>query len=203
MKDKILLNATELFLNYGFKSVTMDDIANKLGMSKKTIYQYFDNKTKLVEASTLYMFEFISHGINCICEIKKNPIEEIYEIKKFIMEHLKDEKSSPQYQLQKYYPKIFKTLKEKQYKLMLECVSENLRRGVVLGLYRNTINIEFIAKIYFNCMIALKDKDLFPLNNLSMNTLMENYIEYHLRGVCTTKGIKFLDQIIITNQSKK
>ena len=51
-------------------------------------------------------------------------------------------------------------------------------------------------------MIALKDKDLFPLNNLSMNTLMENYIEYHLRGVCTTKGIKFLDKIIITNQSK-
>jgi len=202
MKDKILLNATELFLNYGFKSVTMDDIANKLGMSKKTIYQYFDNKTKLVEASTLHMFEFISHGINCICEIKKNPIEEIYEIKKFIMEHLKDEKSSPQYQLQKYYPKIFKTLKEKQYKLMLECVSENLRRGVVLGLYRTTINIEFIAKIYFNCMIALKDKDLFPLNNLSMNTLMENYIEYHLRGVCTTKGINFLDKIIIINQSK-
>lgn len=201
MKDKILLNATELFLSYGFKSVTMDDIANKIGMSKKTIYQYFDNKTKLVEASTLHMFEFISHGINCICEVEKNPIIEIYEIKKFIMEHLKDEKSSPQYQLQKYYPKIFKTLKEKQYSVMLECVSDNLNRGIELDLYRNTINIEFIAKIYFNCMMALKDKDLFPLKSLSMNTLMEQYIEYHLRGICTEKGLETLTNQITSNQS--
>jgi hypothetical protein len=201
MREKILLGASDLFLNYGFKSVTMDDIANKLGMSKKTIYQHFDNKTKLVEATTMFLFENISCGIDHICALEKNPIEEIYNIKQFVMEHLKDEKSSPQYQLQKYYPRIFKTLKEKQFGVMQTCVIANLERGIQLGLYRDTINVDFIARIYFNTMIVLKDKDLFPLHEFSMHMLMNNYLEYHLRGICTPKGLITLNEFITTNQS--
>ncbi len=195
MKEQILIKSADLFLNYGFKSVTMDDIANAMGISKKTIYHHFDNKTKLVEASTLYMFDLISHGIDCICELKKNPIEEIYDIKRFIMDHLKDEKSSPQYQLQKYYPQIYATLKSKQFEVMRECVSLNLNRGIELGIYRDSINVEFITRIYFNSMLVMKDKDLFPLKIFSMNMLMENYLEYHLRGICTDKGLEILNQI--------
>lgn len=201
MREKILLGATDLFLNYGFKSVTMDDIASTLGVSKKTIYHHFNNKTKLVEATTLNLFEFISQGIDCICALEKNPIEEIYSIKKFVMEHLKDEKSSPQYQLKKYYPKIFNTLKNKQLEVMQTCVTDNLNRGVEQELYRNSINVEFIARIYFNGILAIKDKDLFPLQKFSMQMLMNNYLEYHLRGICTPKGLDILNQIITSNQS--
>ena len=196
MREKILSKAADLFLSYGFKSVTMDDIANAMGISKKTIYQHFDNKTKLVEATSLSVFEIISHGIDCICALEKNPIEEIYDIKRFIMEHLKDEKSSPQYQLQKYYPKIFTTLKQKQFQVMQSCVISNLERGIKQGFYRETIDVEFIARIYFNGMLAIKDKDLFPLRIFSMNMLMNNYLEYHLRGICTEKGLKILNQFI-------
>lgn len=201
MRDKILLGATDLFLNYGFKSVTMDDIASALGVSKKTIYHHFDNKTKLVEATTLNLFESISCGIDHICSLEKNPIEEIYSIKQFIMEHLKDKKSSPQYQLQKYYPKIFNTLKSKQFEIMQTCVTDNLNRGIELGLYRDSINVDFIARIYFNTMVAIKDKDLFPLKKFSMNMLMSNYLEYHLRGICTPKGLNILNKLITSNQS--
>lgn len=201
MKEKILLGATELFLNYGFKSVTMDDIANTLGISKKTIYQHFDNKTMLVEASTFYLFEVISTGIDHISSLEMNPIEEIYSIKKFVMQHLKDEKSSPQYQLQKYYPKIFKTLKDKQFNLMQTCVVANLTRGIKQGLYRNSINVDFIARIYFNSMLAIKDIDLFPNQQFSMNMLMSNYLEYHLRGISSPKGLETLNKFITSNQS--
>lgn len=201
MREKILLGASDLFLNYGFKSVTMDDIANTLGISKKTIYQHFDNKTKLVEATTLFLFENISCGIDHICALQKNPIEEIYSIKQFVMEHLKDEKSSPQYQLQKYYPSIYTTLKSKQFEVMQTCVTDNLNRGITLGLYRKTIDVEFIARIYFNGMLAIKDKDLFPLKKFSMNMLMSNYLEYHLRGICTPKGLETLNKFITSNQS--
>ena len=201
MREKILLGASDLFLNYGFKSVTMDDIANTLGISKKTIYQHFDNKTKLVEATTMYLFQSISTGIDHICSLDKNPIEEVYSIKQFVMEHLKDEKSSPQYQLQKYYPGIFSTLKQKQFEVMQECVKENLERGINQGLYRNNINVEFISRIYFNSMIAIKDKDLFPLKIFSMKTLTEYYLEYHMRGICTAKGLDSLNKFITSNQS--
>lgn len=201
MRDKILLGATDLFLNYGFKSITMDDIANNLGMSKKTIYQYFDNKTKLVEATVLYLFEFISAGIDNICSLEQNPIEEIYRIKQFVMEHLKDEKSSPQYQLQKYYPKISNTLKTKQFEVMQSCVVKNLQRGIALGLYRDSLNVQFIARIYFNSMMALKDNDLFPLHQYSMPMMMNHYLEYHLRGICTPEGLITLNKFINSHQS--
>jgi AcrR family transcriptional regulator len=201
MREKIIHKSTEMFLTLGFKSVTMDDIANALGISKKTIYRHFDNKTKLVEVTTLQLFELISHGIDCICELEKNPIEELYDIKRFVMDHLKNEKSSPQYQLQKYYPKIFTTLKQKQFEVMHGCVNQNLSRGIKQGLYRDTLNLEFITRIYFNSMLAIKDADLFPLKIFSMNVLLENYLEYHLRGICTFKGTEILNQFIIKNQS--
>lgn len=200
MKEKILDTATELFLNYGFKSVTMDDIAHEMGISKKTIYQHYANKTKLVAATTMYTFDKISHGIDCICKQEQNPIEEVYEIKQFVMYHLKDEKSSPQYQLQKYYPKIFADLKKKQFEKMMGCVKENLARGISKGLYRNNIDIDFMAILYFHNMISLKDPELFPVKQFSRGFLMDSYLEYHLRGICTSKGLEKLNNIIDKKQ---
>jgi len=188
MKHKILDTSKELFLNLGFKSVTMDEIASKLGVSKKTIYKYFENKTELVAAVTEYMFTTVSCGIDTICELKTNPIEEIFSIKRLIMKHLKDEKSSPQYQLQKYYPKIYASLTQKQF----DCVLNNLKKGIENGLYREHIDLEFTSRIYFNGMVGIKNKDLFPLTNYSMNTLMNHYLEYHLRGIATEKGVQEL-----------
>lgn len=201
MRDKILYKATEMFLNLGFKSVTMDDIAKELGVSKKTIYNHFSNKTDLVEKTTYAVFELISNGIDMICELEKNPIEEIYEIKKFVMSRLKDEKTSPQYQLQKYYPRIYASLKKKQFEVMNSCVEENLKRGIILGIYRESIDIGFISRIYFNGLNGIKDIELFPLQKFSMNALMEFFLEYHLRGICTEKGIEILNKTI-KNQSK-
>lgn len=198
MKNKILETAAEMFLNLGFKSVTMDDIAKEIGVSKKTIYTHFKNKTSLVEEVTNSMFCVISEGIGLIHEQQKNPIKELYEVKHFVMTYLKDEKSSPQYQMQKYYPKIYKVLKRKQFEFMQECIKENLSRGINQGLFRENIDIDFIARIYFNGMLGIKDHELFPLKNFSMNTLMNNYLEYHLRGICSEKGQKELDNQLKT-----
>ena len=147
MKNKILHNAADMFLNLGFKSVTMDDIASNSGVSKKTIYAHFSNKTDLVEAVTNYIFDLVCSGIDLIYEQQQNPIIELFEIKKFVMQHLKDEKSSPQYQLQKYYPKIFATLKKKQFEVMQKSIRENLARGINKDLYRDSVDEDFIASI--------------------------------------------------------
>ncbi|MGH1387238.1 TetR/AcrR family transcriptional regulator [Kordia sp.] len=202
MKEKIKITATDLFLNLGFKSVTMDDIANEMGISKKTIYTHFNNKTALVNEVTSSLFCIISEGIDLICAAEKNSIEELYEIKRFVMEHLKNEKSSPQYQLQKYYPKIYATLKKKQFDVMQDCVKDNLTRGVNSEMYRGNIDVEFVSRIYFTGVIGIKDNELFPTKMFPMNTLMDQFLEYHLRGICTPKGLETLNKFITTtNQS--
>ena len=199
MKEKILEKATDMFLTLGFKSVTMDDLAHEMGISKKTIYAHFENKTKLVDASTLELFEVISKGIDTICSLQKNPIEELYEIKKFAMRHLKDEKASPQYQLQKYYPRIHKTMRKKQFELMQNCVVDNLKRGMEMGIYRPSLNINFIARIYFTGVTSIKDHTLFPEDEFPKIQLMDDYLEYHLRGIVTPEGRKILNEIIHSN----
>lgn len=200
MRDKILDTATELFLNLGFKSVTMDDLAEEMGMSKKTIYSHFKNKTTLVEQCTLHLFQRIAQGIGCICDQGKNPIEELFEIKRFAMMNLKDEKSSPQYQLKKYYPKIYSTLHQKQFEVVRDCVQSNIARGMELGLYRKNLHVDFIARIYFAAMTSLKDDSLFPRHTFPMAKLMDEHLEYHLRGIVTPEGRTVLNTIINSNQ---
>lgn len=201
MEHKILNKASELFITFGFKSVTMDDIANKLGISKKTIYKCFATKTELVEASSNQIFEFIANGIDDISENEDNPIEALYQIKKFAMAHLKDERSSPQYQLQKYYPELYRTLKQKQFDLVQNCLIKNLEKGIAQGLYRSNLNIQFISRLYFSGIIAIKDNDLFPIELFTQAYLTDAYLEYHLRGICTKAGLDYLNTITTTNQS--
>ncbi|GGI55997.1 TetR/AcrR family transcriptional regulator [Winogradskyella haliclonae] len=201
MKEKIIYRATDLFLNLGFKSVTMDDIANEMGISKKTIYVHFSNKTKLVEAVTFYLFDTICDGIDDICDNAPNPIEELYSIKMFVMQHLKNEKASPQYQLKKYYPAIHDALKSKQFDKMHESVSESLEKGIETKLFRENIDVEFISRLYFNGMTGIKDEVIFPKEKFNMEYLMENFLEYHLRAIVTENGFKILNQFITKNQS--
>ncbi|WP_127140558.1 TetR/AcrR family transcriptional regulator [Flagellimonas marinaquae] len=200
MRETIIQKATEMFLNLGFKSITMDDLAHEMGISKKTIYSHFKNKTELVEESTMTMCDFITCGIDNIVELKKNPIEELYEIKRFVMVHLKDEKSSPLYQLQKYYPKIHATLKERQYSSMHGCVIENVKRGMQMGIYRDNLNVEFVSRIYFSGVMSIKDNNLFPTKIFNKVELLDYYLEYHLRGIVTPKGRQILNSIINSNQ---
>jgi len=202
MKEKIIQKATELFINLGFKSVTMDDIANEMGISKKTIYTHFSHKTDLVHETTMTLFNHITQGIDCICDSNKNPIEELYEIKKFVMFQLKDEKSSPQFQLQKYYPEVHATFRKKHFEKMHSCTMKNLQRGVEQGEYRDNIDMEFVSRIYFTGVNGIKDESIFPRQEFPKWQLFETYLEYHLRGIVTKQGQITLNKFIkstITN----
>ncbi len=200
MKEKIIEKAKDMFLSLGFKSVTMDDLASEMGISKKTIYSHFQNKTKLVEATTDHVFCTICDGIDTILEEKQEPIEELYAIEAFVLNYLKDEKTSPQYQLQKYYPKIYNDIRKKEFEVMQECVIENLKRGIEKGVFRDNIDVEIISRLYFLGMTGIKDQQLFPLRMFPMKSLMDNYLEYHIRGIATEKGRKILNNLIKEQQ---
>lgn len=196
MKQKIILKANEMFLKHGFKSVTMDDIANEMAISKKTIYLHFQNKTDLIEATTLYLFETISCGIDEIRIMDKNPIEELFIIKDFVLTKLKDESTSAIYQLHKFYPQIHKKLMVGQFDKMGICVVENLQKGIDQGLFRPQMNLELIARFYYAGMTSLKDADLFIPEKFNPTMIQESYLEYHLRAICTEKGLTILEHLL-------
>lgn len=178
----------------------MDDIAKEMGISKKTIYVHFKNKSKLVEAVTFTVFKNICRVIDRICEASQNPVEELYAIKMYVMNYLKNEKTSPQYQLRKYYTQIYQRLHVKQFEKMHGSVKESIQKGVDTELFRPNIDVDFISRMYFNGMAGFMDETIFPQTHFTMDYLMESYLEYHLRAICTEKGLKILNKFI-SNQS--
>lgn len=201
MQNKILHTASKLFLSLGFKSVTMDDIAEKMAISKKTIYEYYQNKTALIEASTHYTFDQITQKIDAVCnkECQKSPIKALFDLNKFIQEHI-NENNAPEYQLQKYYPKIAESLQKKKFTIMTTGISENLEQGIALGLYRKDLNVPIIARFYFVAINALRGSDIFQEGNYKKTELMNTYLHYHIRAIATQKGLKELENYLEKNE---
>jgi AcrR family transcriptional regulator len=198
LEKSIVITSTELFLTLGFKSVTMDDIAEEMKISKKTIYTFFANKEALVQSVVFSMYSYITTNLTQIREKANNPISELYEVKMFIMHQLKGEKTSPQHQLRKYYPNIHNELQKKQFDFMTKSVKKSLTKGVEMKLFRSSIDIDYISRMYFNGMVGIKNVDMFPIEKYSPEQLMENYLDYHLRAIVTESGMKLLSSYIKT-----
>ena len=192
MKSTIIEKATKLFLQLGFKSVTMDDLAVSLGISKKTLYIHFENKHQLVKEVASSIFEKVTRDIIKIKDGTSNPIEELHCVKMEAMKYLGSEKTSPNYQLQKYFPKIYEDLKTKEYQYFGELVKNSLQNGIDTDLFRAEIDVEFVSRLYLNGMRGIRDIEIFPIEQFKIEELFENYLDYHLRAIVTPKGLKSL-----------
>ena len=146
------------------------------------------------------LYEEISEGIESIYALQKNAIEKHFIIKDFILDYLNYEKPGSMYQLNKFYPEIYNQLMMNQYTKMIECVIESIRTGVREELFRNSINEEIIARLYYSIILNFKNVEIFDPNKFSSKLLYESFIEYHIRGICTEKGKLILDQLLTKDQ---
>jgi len=199
MKCEILQKAGEIFLKLGFKSVTMDDIANELAISKKTIYKFFKNKEELVDETVCHIHETMHKEIFCICDKGFNAIQENFEIKNMFKNMFKNSDDSPLYQLKKYYPKTYTKMMEKEFSMFKDCILNNIEKGIVDGLYRNELDKELTTKFYFSLAMSVHDSTLYTYNKNTLNKLETNVLEYHTRAIATLKGIQILEEQLEKN----
>ena len=199
MRENILHKAAEMFLSYGFKSVTMDDIATEMSVSKKTLYKYFSNKVELVEASVETVQETIDKAILDVKNKKFNAIEEEFAVKAIFKEMFKKAKNSPMFQLKKYYPETFQRLKEREVCVFEDCNLDNLINGKKQGLYREEINNKLIAKFYFTLIFEIFENESHGKNMQELMKLEYKVLEYHIRAIATPKGVKELEKQIELN----
>ncbi|WP_299160026.1 TetR/AcrR family transcriptional regulator [uncultured Tenacibaculum sp.] len=199
MRDKILEKAGQMFLNYGFKSVTMDDIANELAISKKTLYKYFSNKSDLVDASIEAVQKAIDDTILFIKEQKYNAIEEEFAVKAVFKEMFKNAKTSPMFQLKKYYPESYANLIEKEVCMFRDCNSDNLEKGIEQGLYRSEIKKELVTNFYFTLIFGVFESDYYGERMDELMKIEYEILEYHIRAIATKKGLDILERELKNN----
>ncbi|CAL2102750.1 TetR/AcrR family transcriptional regulator [Tenacibaculum sp. 190130A14a] len=199
MKDKILEKAGAMFLSYGFKSVTMDDIASELAISKKTLYKYFSNKNDLVDASIEAVQKAIDDAIMFIKEQDYNAIEEEFAVKKIFKEMFKNAKTSPMFQLKKYYPESYTNLIDREICMFRDCNTDNLEKGIEQGLYRPEIKRELVTNFYFTLIFGIFDSDYYGERMDELMKVEYEVLEYHIRAIATKKGLEILENELLNN----
>jgi AcrR family transcriptional regulator len=195
MKDKIINKAKEMFLRLGFKSITMDDIACEMCISKKTIYKYFSNKDILIEESVQMVHKEIHETINTIVAQNFNAIEENFEIKRMFREMFKSAESSPIYQLKKHYPEIYEKVLSMQVSVCEECFRDNIIKGINEGLYRKDLDIENYVKFYYTLIFNINENTMLEKD---AHELEVKALEYHIRAMATLAGIVELEKQLET-----
>ncbi|MGX7667620.1 TetR/AcrR family transcriptional regulator [Flavobacterium pedocola] len=190
MKEKITSKAREMFLKLGFKSVTMDDIAGEMCISKKTIYKYFCNKEILVEETTERIHNDVNEKINIITEKGFNAIEENFEIQKMFKEMFKSYDTSPVYQLKKHYPSIFVKIHEKSIEFCSDNFRKNIEKGIREGLYRADLDIKTAVEFYYTLIFSINEN---TMSEREAQELELKALEYHTRALATPKGIEELE----------
>lgn len=203
MKERIQQKAKELFLRYGFRSVTMDEIAGQLGASKKTLYHFFADKDELVEA----VMENEMHCMQdeCIKQLHEaeNAIEELFRDMDMMEDMMGALNPQLLFDLEKFYPRTFEKLKKHKHGFMLDVIKKNLQRGIKEELFRSDMNIDIIARFRLESGFIVFNKDIFPYGKYSLMKVAFEIYHHYLHGITTPKGKRLIDKYIHQREKNK
>ncbi|MDZ4793108.1 MAG: TetR/AcrR family transcriptional regulator [Bacteroidota bacterium] len=193
-KERIAFKAEELFMQYGIRSVSMDDIANNLGMSKKTLYQYFADKDELVEAVVDAHINVVEGDcLNC----RKEATDAIHEI--FLtMEHIMEEFSNMNpmlvYDLEKFHFKAYQRFKNYKDKFLLQIIRNNIEWGMKDELYRADLNVDILSKFRIESIMIPFNVAVFPPGKYNLAKTSGIMIENFTYGLASIKGHKLIQK---------
>jgi AcrR family transcriptional regulator len=193
MQDRILNKARELMFQTGVKHVTMDDLATQLGISKKTIYQYFKDKDDLV--SSVVEFELANHALICNQSMQKadNAVHEIFLLMNVIQEMFNRMNPLALFEIEKYYPLAFEKIKNHKDDFIFSMISANLEKGIEEGLYRKDVDVTILSKYRLETSLIPFNIHVFHPSKFDMLKVNLQIIEHFVYGVATLEGHKLMD----------
>ena len=195
MKEKIISKASEMFLKLGFKSVTMDDIAGEMCISKKTIYKYFCNKELLIDEATTMVHNHLHDMMNTIIAKNHNAIAENFAIRSMFNNMFKTAETSPLYQLKKHYPEIYFTVVRREVDECKRCFAQNIKKGIAQGLYRPEIDVDANVLFYYSLIFSINENTPSEGETQSLEL---KALEYHTRAIATMLGLDELEKHLQT-----
>lgn len=191
---EILMQSAELFTKYGIKSMTMDDVARHLGISKKTLYLYVSNKKDLVKKCIEGHIGAEECMVSdCLGEMD-NAIDELMAMTKFVGSQMKEMHPSVIYDLKKYHFEAYKTLTSHRDEFIFNNIKNNIEKGIKSGLYRDNMNPEIIARFYISMVNLILDPSNSEVSNYNISEIHIEMIRYHIRGIASSKGREYLKQ---------
>ena len=194
IEAKIIEGAAELFHKYGIRSVSMDDIARHLSISKKTIYQYYKDKNEIVMLSLKLHMDMNKQEYDQIFSGSENAIEELSKVSRCMRKDFKDMNPSLLFDMQKYHPKAWQMWLDFKNEYIKNQVITNLARGVKEGYYRSSINPEVLARLRVEQVQLAFDESAFPKDRFNFKELQMMFFDHFVHGIVTEKGKELYEQ---------
>jgi AcrR family transcriptional regulator len=193
-QERIIQGGEELFLKAGIKSVTMDDIAKHLGMSKKTIYQFFKDKNELVMSLVKKKLKDDEDQLCAIISKSGNVIEEMINMMKCSEEIFSRINPIVIHDMQKYHPDAWKQFQDFKAEVLISTLEHLLTKGIKQGYIRPDIDVKIIARMRVNQVELGFNTTIFPVAEFSPWKVQYQFLEHFNYGICTLKGYKLLNQ---------
>jgi len=201
-KERILIKAEELFMQYGIRSVSMDDIANSLGMSKKTLYQYYADKDELVEAVVDGHIKGIQTDCGTSRDMASDAVHEIFITMEMIMDEFVNMNPMLLYDLEKFHFRAYQRFKDHKDKFLAQVIRHNIEWGIKEELYRPDINVDVLTKFRLESMMIPFNVAVFPPGKYNLASLSGIIIEHFIYGLATIKGHKLIQKYNEQRQKK-
>jgi AcrR family transcriptional regulator len=196
VRDRIIEEATKQFFQFGIRNVTMDEIAVTLGISKRTVYETFKDKSELVQTCIGKLTEYQDKNIVKVVAESSNVIEAIFV---FMREGIKTMNSiNPVFfkDLEKLYPVLWRKLEKEALAKRLDLSVKLLTAGIDQGLFRKDLNTEIVSKLFHTQVNLLADDTVFPSDKYNHAEVFQNMIINFTRGISTQRGIGIIDKIL-------
>lgn len=190
----ILGKARNVFVRCGFRNVTMDDVCREMGISKKTLYQHVSDKADLVAKTVKNEIERDKAAVDEITRKYLNPIDELYEITKYVANAFKQLHPATIYEMQKYYPEAWDLIQNYKDGYLVKIVMNNIRRGQEMGIYYKDVIPEIVSRLYAEKLDLLTDIGRRPDPEFAAPAFFFETLKYHIRGISNANGILYLNE---------
>lgn len=188
-RDRILRGAEKLFSRYGIRSITMDEVARHLAISKKTLYQFFPNKDELVyQVAERHLIEDAKRWINNQ-DISASALEEAIAISYCLRRELTDMHPAMIFDLQRLYPRAWGLFEDQKNDLFYKTIKANIARGIREGHYRDNLDADLMARLRFELIKISFDPDVFPHDKFPLAHLHTQLLDHYIRGMLTESGL--------------
>ncbi|MDZ7743076.1 MAG: TetR/AcrR family transcriptional regulator [Bacteroidota bacterium] len=192
----ILMKARDVSFTYGIRSMSMDDISRKLGISRSTLYKYVKNKTDLVEKIMEYEREGFKRIFTEYDFEGVNAIDILLIVSKEVSKNFADVNPSITFELKKYYPALYQKHIDDRTNFIFEKIKINLQKGINQGMYREDLSVELAARLYISRLHDLHNEELFPPDKFSFQTLFNFMFESWIRGMAKPEGVRYFEERI-------
>ena len=190
------MEAERLFWKYGVRSVTMDDIARQLGISKKTIYQHFGDKEDILQQVVQTKSEQNQAEVHCMAVEADNPVEEILVVLDMMRKHADQVSPNLLIDIQRHYPKAFAVYRQHKETYIMRSILENIQKGIEQGLYRSDLKADILARMRVEQIEQAFNNDIYPADRYSMFDIQQELMHHFVRGMLTEKGFTIYNQSI-------